>query len=96
MALLQQGINALSTIAMLLPVLFFTWLTLKIDNQRGGPVMALMTAGVALMTGFYAPDIIDGPYLTTGFSLMVAVAFMVYGLVCVGWTWHMMFGGVKA
>jgi hypothetical protein len=70
---------------------FFTFLFIRIDSKWGSPVLALVTAGISLMTGFYAADIIDGYYTTTGYGLALSVALIIYGLVCIGWTWQMMF-----
>lgn len=82
-------------LAVFIIVGFFTWLTLRIDSDWGSPVLALVTAGIALMTGFYGADLIDGQYITTGYGLALSVALILYGLVCIGWTWQMMFSRGK-
>ena len=90
MTIVETGVQSLATIGMLVPVIFFTVLTMKVDNKFGSPVLAMMTAGVAYFTGCYAPDIISGNYETTGLGLMVGVAFMMYSLVCLGWSLQLM------
>lgn len=92
---IANGLNVIGqvgiAVAIIAVIVFFTWLTKTISSQWGSPILALVTAGIALMSGFYGADLIDGNYTTTGYGLALSVALIVYGLVCIGWTWQMMF-----
>jgi hypothetical protein len=85
--------QAVKLVALFLPLIFFTWLTIKIESDWGSPILAILTGGLSFIFGMNAPDIIDGKYVTSSFGLALAVAMIIYSLVCVGWSWDMMFKG---
>lgn len=81
-------INIISIIAILT---FFTILSLKVKSEWGSPILYILTGGISYMFGVNAPDIIDGQYATSDFSLTVAMALIIYSLVCIAWSWNAMF-----
>lgn len=80
-------------IAVMVPLVFFTWLSIKIDSEWGSPILAFITGGISFMLGYNAPDILDGAYETSTFGLTLAVVLVIYSLICVIWAWSMMFKG---
>jgi hypothetical protein len=87
------NMSAVLAIAMFIPLIFFSWLAIKIKSEWGSPILAFITGGLSYMLGMNAPNIIDGKYATTSFGLTLAVVLVIYSLVCVGWAWSMMFKG---
>lgn len=79
--------------AVMIPLIFFTWLSIKIDSEWGSPILAFITGGLSFILGYNAPDILDGAYNTSAFGLTLAVVLVIYSLICVIWAWSMMFKG---
>jgi hypothetical protein len=88
---LADNMMPFMVIAMMLPLGFFTWLTVKVDSDWGSPILAFVTGGISFFFGFNAPNFVAGPYETTPFGLVLAVALIIYSLLCIIWSWSMMF-----
>lgn len=70
MAVTLQGL------VLLLPLIGFSILAF----WRLHPVLFLITAGIAIMTGLYVPDILTGG--TTVLSMSVGLVIVMYAFVC--------------
>jgi hypothetical protein len=90
---LANNMAPLMAVALMIPLIFFTWLTIKIDSDWGSPIIAFITGGLAFFLGYNAPNIVDGLYKTSAFGLALAVSLVVYSLLCIIWSWSMMFKG---
>lgn len=77
----------LQMVAQFLPVIFFSILAFWKNN----PVIYQLTAGISMMTGLCAPDIISGQYDTTNFGVTIAVSLIAYSLFCVGMAYIYLF-----
>ena len=71
---------------LLLPLIGFSILAFWILH----PVLFLITAGIAIMTGLYAPDILTGN-TTTVLSLSIGLAIVMYSFVCISFAYATMF-----
>ena len=89
MTLLEQGVQALTTLALFMPVIIFSILAFWKENY----FLFMFTCIVAHMTGFYAPDIISGEYATTPLGVTVGICLVMYGIVCAGWSFALIFKG---
>ena len=54
-------------------------------------VLFMIVAGLAIMTGLYAPDIISGDYATTPLGISIGLTMIAYSLLCCGWAFRLMF-----
>jgi len=70
---------------LLLPLIGFSILAF----WRIHPVLFMITAGIAIMTGLYIPDILTGG--TTVLSMSVGLVIVVYAFVCVSFAYITMF-----
>ena len=70
---------------LLLPLIGFSILAF----WRIHPVLFMLTAGIALMTGLYVPDILTGG--TTVLSMSVGLVIVVYAFVCVAMAYRALF-----
>lgn len=59
---------------------------------KPNPLLFMLAAGAAMMTGLYCPDIISGNYSTTPLSLTIGMMLMAYSLVCFGFAYKTLFG----
>lgn len=75
---------------LLLPVVLFTTLAF----WKLHPVLFILLSGVTYITGCYAADILTNG-LTNPFSLTAALAFIMYGICCIGFAFMTMFKGNK-
>lgn len=81
MSLLEQGANALSTIALFLPLIFFSCLSFWKENY----ILFLITAAIAMITGFETPNIMCGEYATSWLSVTIGIVLIyVYTPLCLG------------
>ena len=70
---------------LLLPLIGFSILAF----WRLHPVLFLITAGIAIMTGLYVPDILTGG--TTVLSMSVGLVMVMYSFVCVAFAYITIF-----
>lgn len=78
--------EAITGLIKLLPLLSFSVLAF----WRGHPVIYMYTAGIAIITGCYIPDILNGG-VTDSLSLTVSLCFIGYALICLAFAFFMMF-----
>ena len=71
---------------LLLPLIGFSILAF----WRGHPVLFLITAGIAIMTGLYVPDLLTGG-TTTVLSMSLGLVIVAYSLVCVAFAYRTLF-----
>jgi len=68
-----------------IPVILISILALWKENH----VLFMITAGISMMTGLYAPDVISGGYLQLGIS--VGLGLIAYSFLCIAWALRLMF-----
>ena len=84
MAMTLQGF------VLLLPLILFSVLSFWQMN----PVLFMITAGVAVMTGLSAPDILTGD-TTTVLSLSTGLVMVLYSFLCLALAYITMFGRIR-
>lgn len=78
--------EALTGMIQLAPLVIFSALSF----WRMHPVLFMFCGGVAVITGCYIPDIINGG-VTDNLSLTAGLAMMFYGMVCFAFAFKTMF-----
>lgn len=71
---------------LLLPLIGFSILAF----WRIHPVLFMITAGIAIMTGLYIPDILTG-VTSTPLSLSIGLLVVMYAFVCVSMAYRTLF-----
>ena len=78
----------LSAFVQLAPVVLFSVIAFWKNNA----FMFMFSCVLAIMSGYYAPDIISGQYETTPLGITVGLCLILYGFVCAAWSMASMFG----
>lgn len=86
MNITSLGIEA---IAQFIPIIIVSIAALWKENA----VLFMIVAGTAIMTGLYAPDILNGSTVTTSFGISAGLAFIAYGLLSALWAFKLIIGG---
>lgn len=82
--------QALTGLVSLIPLAVFSGLAF----WRFHPVLFMFCAGIAMITGFYMADIINGG-TTSELSLTVSLALIGYSMVCIAFAYSFMFREVE-
>ncbi|MFC2060617.1 hypothetical protein ACFLTZ_05990 [Chloroflexota bacterium] len=53
-------------------------------------VLFMITAGLAMITGLYAPDILSGNYITTSVGIAAGLMFVTYSFLCAAFAFKLM------
>lgn len=61
-----------------IPLILMSVLAFWKDN----PALFLATTGIAIMTGLYSPNIINGLYTTTTIGIGIGLTLIAYSLIC--------------
>ncbi len=54
-------------------------------------MLCMATAGLTMIAGLYAPDMMGGVHITTGIGLTAGLVLIAYSLLCCGWAFRLMF-----
>jgi len=84
---LESGVIALQALWIFIPLIFLSVLAWWWSNS----VIFMITGGVAIMTGLYAPDVISPVSSTSPFDITVTLSLIAYGLCCWGLAFACMF-----
>lgn len=77
----------LNSLLQFLPLVFFSILAIWKDHF----ILFLVTAAIALITGYEAPDIISGDYETTWLGMTVGIVLIyIYTPACIIWAIKLM------
>jgi hypothetical protein len=74
-------------ILLLLPLIGFSVLAFWKENH----ILFMITAGIAIITGLNAPDILSGISATSSLGVTVGLMLILYALCCAGWAFKLMF-----
>ena len=58
---------------------------------RPNAILFMVTAGMAMMVGLAAPDIVSSNSTTTGTDLTLGLMLVAYSLYCIGMSFRMIF-----
>jgi hypothetical protein len=77
----------LTGIMLVMVVALFSFLAFWKPNS----ILFMMLYGSSMMLGFSIPDVISPEASTTGLDMAVALALVIYALLCAAWAFKLMF-----
>jgi hypothetical protein len=87
MSLLEEGVIALQALGIFTLLVLFSVLACWKENH----ILFMINGGLAITTGLFAPDIINGNYETTNMGIAIGLLLITFGFLCWGLSFRLMF-----